>query len=455
MEFTHRFSTRPIPIQILLEEYYTPSKLKKIEKQSRKMGMKHYTLLDKFDPEELLKKFNYLYLIGREYEVPRLDRQKTVGVRDIGNYSNKVNSKMLRESFDDLIRFEDDHPGMLSLMPGDDIFCRGERDDGSEVIRFSMKGLGIDTDTLAKFELGLLTKWPEDGHLPVKMNCLMGILSDKRIPIEELEAYFPDAHKSYINFITASTDQIDQKAKRQVSWLDKQAQQRRELEDIAKSPETWDGYKSSDMVSSSVMREKPWLDIEVEEHNPTESNAGLPLEHLGLEMPHPSLPNEHLGYEPEERELPTERLGSETFESGLPNEHIHRTRITDFFDENESEEPVEDEEDDSKYKWLGYKASLDEVEENFYNRPIPKFNVPEEEEAPQAAATPQPEPGEELLEDIDINEFKDMLVDRIIEENKKADKDHKIVLPDAGSIDNVLGAALSIAKEVSKSLEKN
>lgn len=514
MDFTHRFSSRPMPISTVLEEYYKPAKVKKFGRQSRNIGKYWSNPPFKFNPEDILKKFKYLYIIGREYEIPRLDRQKTVGVRDVGNYRNQVNAQMEKESWVDMMNFEKDHPGTLALMPGPCLLCENKhlnctrRSNKSCVepgsMRFSMEGLGIDAETLAKFELGLLTRYPEESRLPMKMNCVMGFLSDDYIPLEEFKEYFPDAQKNYINFITSSGDQIEKKAKRQESWLDNQARQRRELEELAKAPTEWNGYKSSDMESGSIMQEKPWLNIEVEDENYENSSnntPGLPLEHLGLENPNPSLPNEHLGYSEQVRSLPNESLGTAVEEAGLPNEHFHRTKITDFFEDEEfpppkrdqsfsenfqkpdsevfDDDPITEEDDDSKYKWLGFKRSLDEVEENFYNRPIRKFNIPDEEEdleteEPPVALDAQDEPVDEepiqdnssegtdslsvLLENFSIDELKDIIAQKILAEqqkkteelkNEEIPKEEEVVLPNAGSIDNVLGAALSIAKEVS------
>ena len=56
------------------------------------------------------------------------------------------------------------------------------------------------------------------------------------------------------------------------------------------------------------------------------------------------------------------------------------------FDPTDGPLVAPDEEDDSQFKWLGFKRSADEADEMMYARPIPKFSLSEEEKAAQEAA---------------------------------------------------------------------
>lgn len=497
MDFTHKISQNSLPMSKVIEEYYKPDKTARFGRQKGDNGKYWSNPPFPFDPKLLLEQFEYLTLIGREYEVPRLDRQKTIGVAAVSGYYKQATERINAQSFLDMKAFEQDHPGVLALMPGHCVICDLEhlgctRKQNKpcrykQNMRFSLEGMGLDADTMAKFELGLLTKWPEDGHLPVKLTSVMGFLSNEKFTPEDLKSYFPDAEKDYLNFTEQKPDRPE--AKRQSSWIDNQARQRRELEDEEGRRANWIGYKSESLNSGGYVEAQPWKTVDEEEEepvkNPTENPCGLPSEHLGLPKNKPSLPSEHLHAAPVKAELPTEHLGAMPSEAGLPHEHIQPVRVA-------PEEP-EEQEEETKYKWLGFKRSVDEASENFYNRPIPKFSVSEEEEEPEeenqqeSVCTTLPEALQDPecqsvyvsesepvaqqtiverqtppeLTDHDISELGERIVQKMMADKApqqapaEAEPEvaepvrESIILPDASSIDNVLGAALSIAKEVS------
>lgn len=361
MDFTHKFASGPMPIDRLISEYFNPGKVRRNGSQAAYVGKRYSNPPFSFKEQDFLNKFKYLYPIGREFEIPREDRQKVIGTSNVNTYKRQITEAINLQSWNDLIRFEQEHPGTLALVPGPCQVCERTHEGCNrpknqpcrhmDLMRFSLEGLGIDADTMAKFEMGLLPKWPDDGKLPQKLTAVMGILSNELIPMEEIKAFFPDAEKNFLNLAERESldpNLLSPEIKRQTSWLDNQVRQRKALEEA----------------------EAKRLQAE--------QQASLPSEHL-KDAPKP------------ESELPTEHIGNKTFEAGMPNEHIvQKGSQPDAFDEDDSEKAEGEEDEDKKYKWLGFKRSLDEVNQNFYNRPIPKFNVPDEEEEEEA------EPEEEL-----------------------------------------------------------
>ncbi|MGI6109317.1 MAG: DUF2284 domain-containing protein, partial [Eubacteriaceae bacterium] len=436
MDFTHKFGTGPMPVSKLIEEYFRPAKVRRTGSQTGQMGKVYSNPPFSFKEQDFLNKFKYLYVIGREFEIPREDRQKTIGTSNVQTYKRQAEELINLQSWNDLIKFEKDHPGTLALVPGPCQICkkthegcgrpRNEPCHHMDLMRFSMEGIGIDTDALAKFELGLLLRWPDDGRLPQKLTALMGILSNEKIPMDEIKAYFPDAEKNFLNFREKENldpNILSPEIKRQTSWLDNQKKQRRELEDKEGRRTEWRGFKSDSLDSGDYVKNQIWKTVD------EDSDETVDIEKKQDEGA--TLPSEHLKNAPRpETELPTEHIGNQTKETGLPSEHIIvkcKDPVSDngngepiklrtvyvaenqerrsTFPKDEDTETVEksDEEDDSKYKWLGFKRSVDEANENFYNRPIPKFSVTEEENESGEEQEGEPaEAGETPASDIPV-----------------------------------------------------
>ena len=389
-----------MPVSRLIDEYFRPAKVRRSGSQTGQLGKVYSNPPFSFREQDFLSKFKYLYIIGREYEIPREDRQKTIGTSNVQTYKRQAEELINLQSWNDLIRFEKAHPGTLALVPGPCQICarthegcgrpKNEPCHHLDLMRFSMEGIGIDADALAKFELGLLLRWPDDGHLPQKLSAVMGILSNEKIPMDEVKSFFPDAEKNFLNFKEKEVldpNILSPEIKRQSSWLDNQKRQRREVEDREGKRTAWLGFKDNSLDSGAYVANQSWKTAEDE--------AELPSEHLA-NAPKP------------ETELPAEHIGKQLSESGLPSEHIKVKSREPVVDEeperrhveaapaaaaaaepvpedSAAEAPADSEEDDSKYKWLGFKRSLAEANENFYNRPIPKFNVKDEEAAEEEA----------------------------------------------------------------------
>lgn len=364
MDFTHRFSG-PMPMERVLSDYYKP------------VGG-----VPGFDGADILKKFSYLYLIARVYEVPRLTRQKTIGVRDTTRYIEETSARIEEESFKDLLAFEQAHDGALALVPGS---VPVKKIDGT--MRFTPAGLGVDVAAAGKFELGVLPTKPQDGRMPYRMNAVMALLSDEKIAPEVFKAAFADAEKNYLNF-------KEDAPKRQSSWLDNQARQIREQEEARRA-----------------------------------------LEH----DEQAALPAEHLAHAPKTSDAPAAEAKS--FKPAAAED-----------DAGEPEEKKEKEEE-KQYKWLGFKRTVEEAEDNLRRRPIPKFSTDEEDEkepapAPAAQDTLQNEASDGASQD-NIALLGKLIAERLEAEAEKPERERS-PLPDLSGMESVIGAALSIARELSE-----
>lgn len=336
MEYTHKFSSGPLLMDHIIDEYFSLRKARgkclRCPKYNQFWSCPEFG----FDEKLLLQQFKYLYVIGREYEVPREYKQRITGTVRTKRYVEEVRERMNTESWRDLLEIEKDYPDTMTLRPGNCNICvaagvgcakkEHKRCRHAELMRFSMESLGLDTDSIAKFEIGMMLNWPTDTHLPEKISCLMGVMTNEKIPMAELRRYFPDAKKSYLKAGETILGGEDKpKAKRVDSWLERQSEEA--------------------MAREAREKEEIWQ----------ETHGGQPAPDSEFQdMPEP---------EETEPEAASED-GDGSDEDGQP-----------------------------KYKWLGFKRSVEEADEIMRERPIPKFNVKKPDPEPEAPA-PEPEPAQ-------------------------------------------------------------
>jgi predicted metal-binding protein len=335
MEYTHKFSSGPLLMDHIIDEYFSLRKARgkclRCPKYNKFWSCPEFG----FDEKLLLQQFKYLYVIGREYEVPREYKQRITGTVRTKRYVEEVRERMNTESWRDLLEIEKDYPDTMTLRPGNCNICvaagvgcakkEHKRCRHAELMRFSMEALGLDTDSIAKFEIGMMLNWPTDTHLPEKISCLMGVMTNEKIPMSELRRYFPDAKKSYLKAGETILGGEDKpKAKRVDSWLERQSEEA--------------------MAREAREKEAFW----------EETHGGQPAPDSEFQdMP-----------EPEETEPEAVSEDGDGSEDGQP-----------------------------KYKWLGFKRSVEEADEIMRERPIPKFNVKKPDPEPEAPA-PEPEPAQ-------------------------------------------------------------
>lgn len=447
MDYIHKFSIGPVEMDKMLEEYHQLRKTRRYCAACPNYN-KYWSCPDyAFDEALFLKEFKYMYLIAREYEIPREDRQKIFGIQPVAEYCKQVMQAMKVESWKDLLDLEAEFPGTLSLMPGNCHVCdisgegcakpKGQKCRHPELMRFSLESLGFDVDAICKYEIGVLLLWPKEGHLPEKLCAVMALMSNEKIPMDAIKAHFPDAKKSWLRFSDTAPEarnEVRPSVKRQESWLDNMKKQNQEkAEDPAYKPQkSWIGFKSEALDSGDYVKERPWREEEPEEAPPVPEETAALVDEMIASSPEP---------EPAAPETPSQ-----------------------------PEVSASEDEEDAKYKWLGFKRSVEEAEEELKKRPIPKFNVPEEDEIeekpeentaaePEAAseppvAEPAPQAAEAPAAAVPETESVQPAA-KLQPEPAPAPEppapepvEEEIELLDASSVANVLSAAIEIAKDV-------
>lgn len=447
MDYIHKFSIGPVEMDKMLEEYHQLRKTRRYCAACPNYN-KYWSCPDyAFDEALFLKEFKYMYLIAREYEIPREDRQKIFGIQPVAEYCKQVMQAMKVESWKDLLDLEAEFPGTLSLMPGNCHVCdisgegcakpKGQKCRHPELMRFSLESLGFDVDAICKYEIGVLLLWPKEGHLPEKLCAVMALMSNEKIPMDAIKAHFPDAKKSWLRFSDTAPEarnEVRPSVKRQESWLDNMKKQNQEkAEDPAYKPQkSWIGFKSEALDSGDYVKERPWREEEPEEAPPVPEETAALVDEMIASSPEP---------EPAAPETPSQ-----------------------------PEVSASEDEENAKYKWLGFKRSVEEAEEELKKRPIPKFNVPEEDEIeekpeentaaePEAAseppvAEPAPQAAEAPAAAVPETESVQPAA-KLQPEPAPAPEppapepvEEEIELLDASSVANVLSAAIEIAKDV-------
>ena len=372
MDYTHKFPNGSPTMDHMCEEYLSMRKVRGYCKKCPNYGK--YWSCPEFAFNEILflNEFQYMYPIGREYTIPKKDRQKTIGIQACANYCTKLHKAMKIEAWRDLLAFEKAFPGTLALVPGNCHICEAQgmecaRQKGlkcryAHMMRFSPEALGFDVDAISKFEIGMLLRWPREGHLPEKMSCVMAILSNKKIPRAVLKKYFPDVKKNHLKAGQTILGS-EEGPKRAESWLAEQAEEIRAKEEAEGDHGSWLGFKSEALDSGDYVKERPWA--QGDDEYPDEP---------------PDVSDRAEGDRVEVREAPKEPEAPQAEFKTLPSEE-------------EAEEL--DENGEPKYKWVGFKRSPDEAEEMMYSRPIPKFNISDEEKEAQDAAIDAVVHGEE------------------------------------------------------------
>lgn len=438
MEYVHKFSVGPVEMDKMLEEYHQLRKTRRY--CSACPNYKKYWSCPEyaFDEALFLKEFKYMYLIAREYEIPREDKQKVIGIQAVAEYCKQAMQALKVESWKDLLEMEAEFPGTLALMPGNCHVCdlsgegcarpSGQKCRHPEFMRFSLESLGFDVDAICKYEIGVLLLWPKEGHLPDKLCGVMAIMSNEMIPMDAIKAHFPDAKKSWLRFADTaleSRNEVRASVKRQESWTDNMKKQNLEKRDDPdyNPPKSWIGFKSGALDSGDYVKNRPWGE-EAQPESPEPEPA------ITAEMPEPKVSEPMV-------EIPQPEVLTEP-----------------------KEETEEETEEETKYKWLGFKRSVEEAESELKKRPIPKFNISEEEKAPESQETDTPPVAEEALaaEPIPSAEPEPIPAEAVPEpvpepqpvtpEPMPEPEPEEIELPNASSVANVLSAAIEIAKDV-------
>lgn len=374
MEFTHKFSLGAVSMDKMLEEYHQLRKVRKSCQSCGEYGQRWSCPEYGFDEVLFLREFKYMYLIGREYIIPRKDRQKFLSVPMCKEYCVQAMRAINMESWRDLMQLEKDIPGVLTLIPGHCEICdlsggKCTRPEGkpcphTDVMRFSLEGLGFDVDAVSKFEIGMLLRWPQDGHLPEKLCAVMAVMSNEKIPMDKIKSYFKDTKKNWLKFQGDSPEkrnEVRQTVKRQESWIDNQAKMYRAMKEGGdyQTPSSWLGYKSDALDSGEYVKNKEWT---FNEEAIEEDEIETAPKDIMQDVPEVKVPTE----EPSEE---ADQLMVKKVAEAINVPEVEKT---------EAQKDIEAAEEEQKYKWLGFKRNVEEASEAYYQQPIRKFMTSEE-----------------------------------------------------------------------------
>ncbi len=362
MEYTYRFSDGPVEIKKLIEEYHNFDRTRKFCYQCPNYE-KNWSCPDyNFDEKEWLNNYNYAYLIGKEYHIPREDRQKTIGVAKVGDYAVNAMKVLKVSAFKDLLALEQKVPGSVALMPGncvicelsDGLTCTKETGEGAcrhpEILRYSLESLGLDVDSIMKFEIGMFLQWPKEGHLPDKLCGVMALLTKEPLDMAIIKEHFPDTKKDWRAAVNADKPQI----KRNESWLENLENKNRDKAESEISRQTesqWIGFKSELLNSDDT----PWKrQLEEAAECPSE-----PEDHV--ENTEPDGTENYEDASSDIKEQPEEKTSEEIeISEGEKHEQHQSTPEEEIL---QPDEEADDSEEETKYKWLGFKREVAEEED--------------------------------------------------------------------------------------------
>ncbi|MGL4607535.1 MAG: DUF2284 domain-containing protein [Eubacteriaceae bacterium] len=359
-----------------------------------------------FDEEIFLRQFKLMHVIGRQYEIPKADIRNIRDQEGIADYCKEKLEAIKVMTWKTLLEIESEVEGAVGLIPGNCPICEvqgiscarktNEPCRHSEMKRYSLESLGFNVVDLVKYEVGMTIAWPENFRLPDTLTSVSAILCNEEISKEVLKKFFPDKKKSWLKYDATQLDTGFHTT------------------ETIKPEETVHGLKSHEAFGKRL------IDEEIPSYRPQKSWLGYKAEK------DPEESSEKKGW--------TVTVQGEEFEEVL--EKIGEVETT-IFEEEVVEEPTEttlaeeeielttEEEDDSKYQWLGFKRNLDDDE--IQKRPIPKMTelilegeeiVEESEASPELIIEPIKE--EMLFEGLVVEETKESL-----EENQEEEEDSK------------------------------
>jgi len=395
MELKNKLSFGAKRVEYLMEEYFDREKTlgycKECPNFSKYWSCPTYT----FDEAIFLKQFKYMHIIGRQFEVPRDDIRNIRDPQEINDYCTEKLEAIKVMTWKTLLEIEDEVEGALGLVSGNCPICEIQKMPcarksnqpcrNPNLMRYSLESLGFNVASLVKYEVGMTLEWSANCRLPKVLTSVSAILCNEEIPKEELKKYFPDKKKSWVknNSIQPDTDF--------------------HVSETIKSSETIHGNIEEVRASSKI------IDDEIPAYRPQKSWVGYKAERNPEDLPAKMGATVTVQEEePSEPEKTSKELAAK--------EVLEEDTAPDIKEENSVEEVAPEEiaeskpaleiaeEDESNYKWLGFKADLDDDE--IVKRPIPKMSElileGEEETEPEVSVSvaEDPVPAEEVIESI-------------------------------------------------------
>ncbi|MBC3886808.1 hypothetical protein GH810_00560 [Acetobacterium paludosum] len=396
MELKNKLSFGAKRVEYLMEEYFDREKTlgycKECPNFSKYWSCPTYT----FDEAIFLKQFKYMHIIGRQFEVPRDDIRNIRDPQEINDYCTEKLEAIKVMTWKTLLEIEDEVEGALGLVSGNCPICEIQKMPcarksnqpcrNPNLMRYSLESLGFNVASLVKYEVGMTLEWPANCRLPKVLTSVSAILCNEEIPKDVLKKYFPDKKKSWVknNSVQPDADFC--------------------VSETIKPSETIHGSIDEVRASSKI------IDDEIPAYRPQKSWVGYKAERNPEDPPAKMGATVTVqGEEPSEPEKTSEELAAEAVfeEDTAPNIIKEENSVEEVAPEEPTESkpaPEIAEEDESNYKWLGFKADLDDDE--IVKRPIPKMSElvfeGEEETEPEVSVpvAEDPVPAEEVIESI-------------------------------------------------------
>lgn len=398
MELKNKLSLGAKRVEYLMEEYFNREKTlgycKACPNFSKYWSCPPYA----FDEAIFLKQFKYIHIIGRQFEVPREDLRNIRDPEAVKNYCTEKLQAIKVMTWKTLLEIEDEVDGAIGLIPGNCPICEtqglacarktNEPCRHPKLMRFSLESLGFNVADLLKYEVGMTIQWGDTYRLPEVLTSVSAILCNAEIPKDILKKYFPDKKKSW-----EKKDQRNPETEFHTSQT-------------IKPEETIHGGSAAVMAKAKIIDDeippyrpqKSWVGYKAEK-NPEDDamKKGYAVTIQGEEKLIP----EKTAEEAEAEKIYDEDSAPEAKPEEVAVEAAATTEAPE--PEDEPEEIVE-EEDDSNYQWLGFKANLDDDE--IVKRPIPKMTelILDGEEAPAVEDAPEPTESAEVVPTVGSDE---------------------------------------------------
>ncbi|MBU4439317.1 MAG: DUF2284 domain-containing protein [Acetobacterium sp.] len=365
MELKNKLSLGAKRVEYLMEEYFNREKTlgycKACPNFSKYWSCPPYA----FDEAIFLKQFKYIHIIGRQMEVPREDLRNVRDPEAVKNYCTEKLQAIKVMTWKTLLEIEDEVEGVIGLIPGNCPICEtqgmacarktNEPCRNPSLMRFSLESLGFNVADLLKYEVGMTIQWGDTYRLPEVLTSVSAILCNEEIPKDILKKYFPDKKKSWekkdqrnpeTEFHTSETI----KPEETIHGGSAAVQAKAKIIDDEIPPyrpqKSWVGYKAEKNPEDDAMKKGYTVTIQGEEEVIPEKTA---------------------------EEVEAEKIYDEDAAPEVKQEEVPVEVVTLKEAPEPEDEPVEivEEEDNSNYQWLGFKASLDDDE--IVKRPIPKM----------------------------------------------------------------------------------
>ncbi|WP_084505008.1 DUF2284 domain-containing protein [Acetobacterium malicum] len=389
MELKNKLSLGAKRVEYLMEEYFNREKAlgfcKACPNFSKYWSCPPYA----FDEAIFLKQFKYMHIIGRQMEVPREDLRNVRDPEAVKNYCTDKLQAIKVMTWKTLLEIEDEVDGAIGLIPGNCPICETQGMEcarkinqpcrNPKLMRFSLESLGFNVADLLKYEVGMTIKWGDTYRLPEVLTSVSAILCNEEIPKDILKKYFPDKKKSWekkdqrnpeTEFHTSETI----KPEETIHGGSAAVQAKAKIIDDEIPPyrpqKSWVGYKAEKNPEDDAMKKGYTVTIQGEEELIAEKTA---------------------------KEMEAEKIYDEEC---APDVKAEEAAVEAVVEVAPPEPEVVEEEDDTKYQWLGFKASLDDDE--IVKRPIPKMTelILDGEEVPAGEDTQEPAAAAEVAPEV-------------------------------------------------------